>query len=744
MFKTLEQDRPFIENKFHIVGEPFKPLGRWNYHGYAYDESTGLTDEQIQEGLKALSESIKNESHPVQKGKCFAYVLDNTRIDINEHDYFIGMWTWARPLTPYCRWGWETEKECPEAVETLDKYEYSGVAFGRLDYDHTVPDWDSLLELGFPGILQRLHDNYNEIVKNGGATQKQTEMYKGCVIAYESIVRFIDRLYKYALTKTHAKAKTYAECLKNLRDGAPTNTYEALQLIWLYFFIGEHIDNYQVRSLGFGLDSSVYPFFKKDMESGKFTKEEIREFLAYFYMQFSAIGNYWNQPMYLGGRNRNGNTRVNELSYIMLDVYDKLDIHNPKIQIRVANNTPKDFVYQALKMVQTGNKSLVFCNDEMITKCLMSKGATYEDAMDSLISGCYEYGIKDGGVAISGNLINVLKAVSLVLENGYDSYSQKQVSIKTGELEELKTFKDFYNAFLAHIEYTTDDYLTALNKLEPGIADINPSLLFSGASKRCSKTMTDALDNGLNNGSGISLSGLGTAVDALMVVEELVYNQKIVTLQELKKALDNNWVGYEALRHKALNCCHKYGRGDEKADNYAASIVRFYHKLIANRKNAHNCGYGLEIHSARGFISHGLKTLATPDGRRAGEETSKNASAHPGMDKNGVTALINSATTIDTSIATTGFCLDVTLHPTSVQGDSGVDVLYGVMRTYMDKGGQSIQFNVFDADLLRDAQAHPEKYENLQVRVCGWNVLWNNMPKSEQDMYILRAENLNK
>ena len=254
--------------------------------------------------------------------------------------------------------------------------------------------------------------------------------------------------------------------------------------------------------------------------------------------------------------------------------------------------------------------------------------------------------------------------------------------------------------------------------------------------------MTDAIDGGIKNGSGVLLSGLGTAVDALMAVYELVYKEKIVTLAEMKTAIANNWEGYEILRRKALNCKHKYGRGDETSDSYAAAIVRFVSNLIAGRKNGHGCSIGLELHSARAFVNQGEKTMATPDGRRCGEETSKNASPHPGADKEGVTALIHSATTIDTELATTGFCLDVMLHPTTVQGEGGLDVLYNVMRTYMDKGGQSIHFNIFNADLLRDAQSHPEKYENLQVRVCGWNVLWNNIAKKEQDAYILRAENI--
>ena len=196
------------------------------------------------------------------------------------------------------------------------------------------------------------------------------------------------------------------------------------------------------------------------------------------------------------------------------------------------------------------------------------------------------------------------------------------------------------------------------------------------------------------------------------------------------------------LQRKALNCRHKYGRGDEVADSYAAAIVRCLSDVIAGLKNGHEQPWLMELHSARAFIVQGEKTLATPDGRKGGEELSKNASPHPGMDRNGVTALIHSATAIDTVLANVGFCLDVMLHPTTVQGEEGVEVLYQVMRTYMDKGGQSIHFNIFNADMLRDAQAHPEKYENLQVRVCGWNVLWNNMSKTEQDAYILRAESI--
>jgi formate C-acetyltransferase len=213
-------------------------------------------------------------------------------------------------------------------------------------------------------------------------------------------------------------------------------------------------------------------------------------------------------------------------------------------------------------------------------------------------------------------------------------------------------------------------------------------------------------------------------------------------LEELKKALDNNWEGYEYLQKAALKSKHKYGNGDLETDNYAAAILRFISDTIAGWRNSHGGRLGLEVHSARQYILHGKKSKATPDGRKAGEETSKNASPTPGADVNGVTALIRSATTLDASLPTVGFNLDVMLHPSAVQGEDGLLALQSLVTTYMKNGGASIHFNIFNPETLRDAQKHPEKYKNLQIRVCGWNILWNNMPKIEQDAYILRAENI--
>jgi formate C-acetyltransferase len=178
------------------------------------------------------------------------------------------------------------------------------------------------------------------------------------------------------------------------------------------------------------------------------------------------------------------------------------------------------------------------------------------------------------------------------------------------------------------------------------------------------------------------------------------------------------------------------------ADSYADALHQFFASHFAGKKNCHGGNIEYELHSARAFVDMGEKTNATPDGRRAGEETSKNGSPSNGADNQGVTALLRSASTLDLSLSDSGACLDCMLHPSAIQGEGGINVLYSILRTYHDRGGASIHFNVFSSDMLREAQANPEKYKNLQVRVCGWNVLWNNLARKEQDAYILRAENI--
>lgn len=740
-----ERDRMVIENKYHKVSENFDPFNRMDYHGYDYDETTGLSDEEIKKGLSALSEKLKNEPRQIIKARLFEYILDNTRIDVNDNDYFVGIYSWGRLIKDYTVNPWHNEilKKVNGRTEGFrDKMMAAGLSWIALDFDHSVPDWDSLIKLGFPGILKRLEKSCEKHRAENTLTEKREIFYNAASIEYKATLRLIKRLYYYSAAKKSDKAKTVSKALLNLAQGAPQNTFEVLLLIYIYFILSECVDYNQVRSLGYGLDATLMPFYEKDIENGTFTKEELASFIAYFLLQFHAMGNYWGQPLYLGGTNADGSTKVCELSYLILDIMDTLGIYNPKIQIKISEKTPKDFILKALGMIRGGSNGIVFCNEDIIVKALMMRGATFEEAMDSVVKGCYEYAVKAKSISTSFNTINALKPILLVFDNGRDISTGMDLGLKTGDVSSFESFGDFYRAYLKQLEYTIKRTMAVVNELEGHINEVNPVLLFAGTIPSCADNLADGNDGGMDTVSALLINGLGSAVDALMAVYELVFETGYTTMKVLKEAIASNWEGYEELRHKALSCRHKYGNGDKIADYYANAVHNLVASLIADAKNGLGGIYEYEIHSARAFIDMGKVTGATPDGRKEGEETSKNASPTPGMDKNGVTALINSVTTMDMSLANSGACLDVMLHPSAVAGDDGLLAFYSVLNTYIKKGGASIHFNVFDAKVLRDAQKNPQNYKNLQVRVCGWNVLWNNMCKEEQDAYIKRAENI--
>lgn len=748
------EDRTAIENKYHRTDEPFDAFNRMQYHGWECAESEGFSDAEMDAGLAAYSKTLLQLSHPEQKARMVEYVLRNTRIDVNEHDWFFCMYTWNRPLSKYTVNPWHVqllEERHMDAIEVLKTAADAGMCYGGgatagyspLDFEHTIPDWDSLMALGFRGILERARRSAAALREKGEMTEKKEAFFRGIEIEYEAVLAFIGRLVAMAESRTHAKAAAAAQSLRHLYEGAPRDTMDALQLMYLYFMISESVDHYQVRSLGFGLDATLLPFYRADLAAGRITEDGFTELLSYFLLQFSAIGNYWGQPFYLGGTNADGSTKVNELSYLILKTYRAMGIYNPKIQLKASERTPKDFLLLALDMIRTGSSSIVFLGEDHMIRSIMNRGGTYEEGCEAVISGCYEYNKKNKSLDVSSTYPNIVKPVLLAMENGFDRVSGKQIGPKTGRFEDFSSFGQFYDAYVIQLKHQLTVMMDAIKETEASSGEVNPSLLFSAANPYCCATMTDALDSGIENDCGVILGGLGTAVDAVMAVYELIYEKKVTTPGELHKALLANWQGYDRLRAQALGCVHKYGNGDRLADSYAAAILHAIGvETYGSRRTAHGGRILIDGHSARAYIILGAKTPATPDGRRDGDEISKNVSPTPGMDRKGVTALIRSATAPDTELYTHGGCLDVMLHPSAVQGEEGLQAFYAILVSYFRLGGLGIHFNVFDADQLRDAQVHPEKYRNLQIRVCGWNVLWNDMPKSEQDVFILRAENI--
>ena len=744
MFRSLYRDMPYLENKYHRTGEPFDPYRRMDYHGGEYDESTGLGDEEMDRGLRKLAEEVSSLPHPVAKARLFAFVLANARIDVNDKDWFVGFYNWGRPLRRYTTDAWSDEvfAGLPGIRDEIALFQSVGAAAIWPDFDHVIPNWEALLGMGFAGLLERVRD-YHRRWGEKGMTPEQDAFFEGMEISYEAVLALLDRYYRYALTRNSEKSAKQAACLKHLRDGSPSDLYEALQAIYLFFLLCECVDNYQTRSLGNGIDSTLLRFWRKDIESGAYTEEEEREFLAYFLMQFSSIGNYWGHPMYMGGTDADGNTRFNEVSEAILDIYGELKLSNPKVQIKVAENTPKEILFRVFDLIRTGVSPFVFCCEPGHRRAVMAYGATAEEARDFEISGCYETRVRSDESSTSVSYINAAKAVEFALTDGKDMMTGKEAGLKTGDVSEFRSFGDFYFAFLRQWDHLIEESIRIGNSYEGFLAHINPSNLYSATIRRSLERGVDGYAFGVKfNNSAILNCGFASAVDSLMAVKKLCFETSEVSLPRLAEILQNDWEGCEVLRQKAFNLPFKYGNAEPETDLLAAGMADYFSGRVNNRPNARGGVYKAIMHSAMQFVWQGAKTGALPDGHRAGAELSKNASPVSGADRKGVTALIRSALKLNPSNYHESFCVDLMLHPSSVEGEKGLEALYGLLMAYLENGGMSMQFNIFDTDTLRDAQKHPEKYRSLQVRVCGWNARWNDLPTAEQDAFILRSEHI--
>ncbi len=728
--EQFKKDRPYLERKFKTQ---------------ICNPATGLDNETLKSNLIRLTEELNGEPHELIKAKAFRYVCENLVIDVNPQDFFVcfGCWNrYDRPLSfLMSKWEDEVNKNCLKELKTLEEQNASGSSKMWKDFDHSVPDWEAVLSLGFPGLLERVKTYRRKCEADGKMGLDEKAYYEGLEITYAAILKMLDRFHLYALEHSdgNQRVKAVAACLDSLRKGAPSNIFEALQLIYLFFIFGEHIDRFQVRSLG-NLDRMLYPYFQHDIAEGRYTEKEIRDFFAYFMMQWASIDNYWGHPFYFGGSKANGETEINDLSYLILDVYDQLDIPTPKLQIKIAANTPVKFIDKALDMIRRGHSSIVFLSENAIRRALLGQGCTEEEARTCVISGCYEFIPQGRGNGTCAGHINMLKPIELLFHNGRDPKTGISCGIKTGELSEFKTFDEFYKAYIQQLEHIIESVLKCANDFEKYLHRINPAQVYSGTIENSLKTAKDAFHNGsVYNISGILNAGFANAVDALMVIKDFVFEKHEVNLAEFRDILQANWQGHEKLRLKILNSKNKFGNGIESVDSFAEGLALFLANKINMRPNSRNGFFAASMHSARQFIELGEKTGASPDGRLAGEEISKNASPVMGMDKNGVTALIKSVTKIDSALFPGDFPLDVMMHPATVQGNEGLNAMRSLLKTYMDKHGIAIHFNIFDANVLLDAQKHPEKYEGLQVRVCGWNVRFNDIAKREQDEYIKRA-----
>lgn len=538
---------------------------------------------------------------------------------------------------------------------------------------------------------------------------------------------------------------------------APETVHEALQHYW-FIHLGVVTELNPWDSFNPGrLDQNLYPFYKKEIEEGTTTKEKVYETLQSFWVKFN---NHPSPPkvgvtaqesntytdfclINVGGVKEDGSDGVNEMSYIILDVIQEMRLLQPSSMIQVSKKNPDRFIRQAVEIIKTGFGQPSVFNTDAIVQEMLRAGKSVTDARNGGCSGCVETGAFGTEAYILTGYFNLPKILEITLNDGLDKRTGKQLGPHTGKATDFKTYEELFAAFKTQVGHFMNIKLMGNNIIERIFMRNMPVPFLSILIDDCVAVGKDYMCGGARyNSSYIQGVGLGSITDILTSLRYNVFDKKKMTMEELMKALDDDFKGHEELQYQLVYNTPKYGNDDDYADEQEVEVFNMYYDAIAGRKSPRGADYRVNMLPTTCHVYFGKVTGATPDGRNAWKVLSEGISPVQGADTNGPTAVIRSAAKID-HIKTGGTLLNQKFTPSLLSTDEGCYNLVHLIRAYFRMDGHHIQFNVVNADTLRDAQKHPENYRDLIVRVAGYSDYFNDLGEDLQNEIICRTEQTN-
>ena len=681
----------------------------------------GMTKESLLAQLEALKSQLGTRPLMAVKAEMIALILENAELPVGQDTRFVdhfGNLGVMEQLRKELRRD-VCSSRCPEETALAQLLSSTGAANPGVDNGHIGPDWDYLMARGVAGVVEDLK---LWRAKNPG----KEAYYDSCLLVYEAVAACFARWAEEARKVGNCFV---AENMEALSRSAPSTMAQAMQLTLSVYRLTMDLDYCLVRSLG-GLDHLYQPFYEPSRE------EEMRALTRDFLLALNAQHAVANLPFYVGDTEGN----ILPYTWVLLEEYRVLGLFDPKIHVMYSPHTDPKFLRWVLSSIREGKSSYVFINTVTSRKALEHIGIAPEDAKRLTVYGCYECAAEGTEIPCTcGAYVNMAKALELALSDGIDPITGQRLGPATGK--EFDSFESLLAAVKTQLTSLLEKAMQVLAAYDACMGDINPSL-FMSPTFESSRTSGLELYRGGAKYNNTSLPGVGiaTLTDSLMAIKQTVYERRLVTLSQLRAALQNNWEGQERLRNLCKNGCKKYGNNDAEADKLAVELVDLAAELVNGRPNGRGGVFRWGQFSVNIRDTFGKKTSATADGRLSGEMLSKNVAASIGADKKGVTALLSSVLKLGAERIPDGAVADVVLHHSAVKGEAGMDAFMGLLTTFMAGGGGSIHFNVLSPEVLRKAQAEPEKYRNLQIRLCGWNVRFVNLNKKEQDEFILQAE----
>ncbi len=534
----------------------------------------------------------------------------------------------------------------------------------------------------------------------------------------------------------------------------PQTFRQALQMYWfVHLGVTTEINPWDSLSPG-RLDQHLFPFYKHGIENGELTRDAAKELLQCLWIKFN------NQPappkvgitlkesstytdfanINTGGVAPDGTDGVNEVSYLILETMDELTQLQPSSNVQISKKTPHAFVKKACEISRKGWGQPAFYNTESIIQELLNAGKSIVDARQGGASGCVETGAFGKEAYILTGYFNLPKILELTLHNGFNKFSGKQLGLKTGDPASFSTFAELFEAFKAQLHYFMDIKVHGNHIIEKLYATQMPVPFLSIVVDDCIKKGMDYNAGGARyNTSYIQGVGIGTLADSLSAIKYNVYDHKRFTMNELLRALEDDFAGHERLYHWIREKTPCYGNDDEYADELMVLAFRAYHDEVTGRPNRKGGTYRIDMLPTTCHVYFGAVMGASPNGRLAQKPLSEGISPDKGADRRGPTAVIKSASKMD-HLQTGGTLLNQKFTPSVVAGDRGLENMVSLVRSYFSLDGHHIQFNVIDRKTLLDAQKNPEEFKDLIVRVAGYSDHFHNLSKELQDEIIDRTE----
>ena len=598
-----------------------------------------------------------------------------------------------------------------------------------------------------------------DFINDPEATAKD-EQLQGMDISCDAVIIFAERhadlAEKMAAEEKDEKRKAellkIADVCRWVPAHAPRDFWEAVQMYWfVHLATITELNGWDAMSPGH-LDQHLAPFYANGLADGTLTRDQAKELLACLFIKVNNTpappkvgvtakesGTYNDfTNINLAGLKRDGTDGSNEVTYICLELFNELRLLQPQGNIQVSERTPDNVIRAAARVFRNGMGYPSVFNADMVIQEQMRVGKSLEDAREGGTSGCIETGCSGKEAYLLHGYLNTPKLLEYALTNGVDMLTGKQVSIKTGELSEFKTFDDLYAAFEKQMAYVVDTKIGVDNYLRYQYATNMAATYLSCVIRDCIEKGKDYYNGGPRyNSDYIQCCGIGTITDSLSAIKKHVYDEGTYTLQELVDAMKANWEGHEAMRLTLWNKTPFFGNDDDYADDI---MRRVYDSLFRNIDGKHSIlgpTYHLNMLSTTCHNYFGQKLAATPNGRFSGMPESDGTSPSHGADRHGPTAVVKSLGKMD-QVKSGGTLLNQRFLPSVLAGEEGIEGVKNLIRAYFKLGGHHIQFNVVDEATLRDAQAHPDNYRGLLVRVAGYSDYFVDLDNYQQEEIIAR------